>query len=151
MIADLSKATFSNIEHQSIDYVTHTIRPWCVRIEQAINAALLPESDRKQGYFVEFLLDGLLRGDIQARYNAYKTGINNGFLSANDVRRMENLDELPAGVGDLYLVPANVMPADMSRGFWGRKEVDANEQTGTNDAGTGTGNQGLDGNNTGNN
>ena len=133
MIADLSKATFSNIEHQSIDYVTHTIRPWCVRIEQAINAALLPESDRKQGYFVEFLLDGLLRGDIQARYNAYKTGINNGFLSANDVRRMENLDELPADVGDLYLVPANVMPADMSRGFWGRKEVDANEQTGIND------------------
>lgn len=149
LIADLSKATFSNIEHQSIEYVTHTIRPWCVRIEQAINSALLSESDRKQGYFVEFLLDGLLRGDIQARYNAYKTGINNGFLSANDVRRMENMDELPPEVGDLYLVPANVMPAEMSKQFWEGKEVDAIGQEGNIDAGTGTGNQGSDGSGTG--
>lgn len=147
LIADLTNATFSNIEHQSIEYVTHTIRPWCVRIEQAINSALLSDSDRQQGYFVEFLLDGLLRGDIQARYNAYKTGINNGFLSANDVRRMENLDELPAETGDLYLIPANVMPAELSHKFWDGKEVGSVAQTGTNDAGNPAGTSGGAGGN----
>ena len=69
MIADLERATFSNIEHQSLEFVIHTIRPWLVRWEQEIYRSLLTPQERKT-YFAEFLVDGLLRGDIKSRYGA---------------------------------------------------------------------------------
>lgn len=110
MLADLDRATFSNIEHQSIGFVTHTIRPWLVRWEQSIQQQLMPERDRDR-YFVEFLVDGLLRGDTTSRYAAYAVGRQNGWLSANDIRRMENMNPLPDEQGDVYLVPLNMVPA----------------------------------------
>lgn len=111
MIQDLERATFSNIEHQSIDFVVHTIRPWLVRWEQAINMRLLLAAERRQ-YFAEFLVDGLLRGDTASRYSAYAVGRQNGWLSANDIRQMENMNGIPGG--DLYWMPLNVQAAGTS-------------------------------------
>ncbi len=108
MLADLDRATFSNIEHQSLEFVMHTIRPWLVRWEQSIQHSLMLEKDRAR-YFPEFLVDGLLRGDIVSRYTAYSQGRNNGWLSANDIRELENMN--PVEGGDVYLVPLNMVPA----------------------------------------
>ena len=104
MVQDLKRATFSNIEHQSIDFVVHTLTPWLVRFEQAITKdLLLPEE--QDTYFAKFNVDGLLRGDYQSRMQGYATGISNGFLSPNDIHRLENMDLIPAEKGgdDYYL------------------------------------------------
>ena len=104
MVQDLEHATFSNIEHQSIDFVVHTLTPWMVRFEQAIvKDLLLPEE--QDTYFPKFNVDGLLRGDYQSRMQGYATGISNGFLSPNDIHRLENMDLRPAEKGgdDYYL------------------------------------------------
>lgn len=108
MIGDLEKATFSNIEQQSLEFVTHTIRPWAVRIEQSIRRDLLTESE-KRTHVVEFDVNGLLRGDIKSRYEAFATGRNWGWLSVNDIRRLENLN--PIDKGDIYLQPLNMVEA----------------------------------------
>lgn len=108
LLQNLDRGTFSNIEHQSIDFVVHTIRPWLVRIEQAINTQLFSEEERKE-YFAEFVVDGLLRGDIESRYRAYAQGRQNGWLSANDIRELENMN--PIENGDIYLVPLNMIDA----------------------------------------
>lgn len=114
MLADLERATFSNIEHQSIEFVVHTIRPWLVRWEQAIKWKLFLPSERKS-FFAEFAVDGLLRGDIQSRYQAYAIGRQNGWLSADDIREMENMNPLPDGQGQIYLVNGNMIPADQAQ------------------------------------
>jgi HK97 family phage portal protein len=106
MIGDLDKATFSNIEQQSLEFVVYTMRPWLVRWEQAINQKLILQ----ENYFSEFLVDGLLRGDIAARYSAYAVGRQWGWLSANDVRELENMN--PIDGGDTYLTPLNMLPAE---------------------------------------
>ena len=90
MIAELDRATFSNIEHQSIEFVMHTIRPWLVRWEQAIQRCLINEDD----VFAEFNAEGLLRGDTKSRYEAYASAITNGWMTRNEVRKIENLDPL---------------------------------------------------------
>ena len=104
MVQDLEHATFSNIEHQSIDFVVHTLTPWLVRFEQAIVKDLLLEEE-KDTLFPKFNVDGLLRGDYQSRMQGYATGISNGFLSPNDCRRLENMDLIPVEKGgdDYYL------------------------------------------------
>lgn len=110
MLADLERATFSNIEHQGIEFVVHTLRPWLVRWEQTLLAKLFGVRGRN---FAEFLVDGLLRGDIVSRYNAYAVGRNGGWLSSDDIRDMENMNPLgPEKGGDIYLVPLNMVPAD---------------------------------------
>lgn len=112
MLADLERATFSNIEHLSLEFVNFTLQPWLTRWEQWLTIRLLTAKERRQGYFIEFLVDGLLRGDVQARYNAYQIGRQNGWLSANDIRRMENMN--PITDGDIYLIPLNMIPADQA-------------------------------------
>ena len=104
-IMNLDRATFSNIEQQSISYVVDTIRPWAVRWEQQINMKLL-DGER---YFAEHLMDGLLRGDLQSRYQAYATARQWGWLSVNDIRALENLN--PVESGDQYIVPMNMTEA----------------------------------------
>ena len=110
MVGDLSRATFSNIEHSSIDFAVHTIRPWLVRIEQAMNRALFP--DREKGrFYVQFNLDGLMRGDYKSRMEGYAIARQNGWMSTNDIRELENLDRIPAEEGgDLYLINGNMLP-----------------------------------------
>ena len=98
MVQSLEHATFSNIEHQSIDFVVHTLTPWLVRFEQAIIKDLLLEEEQDV-LFPKFNVDGLLRGDYQSRMNGYATGISNGFLSPNDIHRLENMDLIPAEEG----------------------------------------------------
>ena len=111
MVGDLEHATFSNIEQQSLDFVIHSLRPWLVRWEQRVFKDLLQPEERKK-YFAEFLVDGLLRGDIVSRYQAFAVGRQNGWLSANDVREKENMN--PIDGGDEYLVPLNMIPAGES-------------------------------------
>jgi HK97 family phage portal protein len=106
LVANLERATFSNIEHQSISFVVHTIRPWLIRIEQAIHKALLSEGE-KRTYFVSFVADGLLRGDYKTRMEGYAVGIQNGFLSPNDVRSLENMNSIEHG--DVYAMNGNML------------------------------------------
>lgn len=106
MVQILNWATYTNIEWQGLEFVTHTMRPWCVRWEQAISMQLLSEADRKR-YFGEFLMDALLRGDMVARYTAYRTAMEIGALTANEVREMENRNEREGG--DTYYAPINWM------------------------------------------
>lgn len=108
-IGDLERATFSNIEHQAIEVVTDTIRPWAVAWEQALTRDLFT-GDMRRTHMVAFNLDGLLRGDIESRYRAYATGRQWGWLSANDVREREDMNRIDGG--DIYLAPVNMTPAE---------------------------------------
>jgi phage portal protein BeeE len=105
MVGDLERATFSNIEQQSIEFTVHTIRPWLVRWEQEMNYDLFSERDQGEA-FAEFNVDGLLRGDSQQRAAFYQSMFNLGALSPNDIRERENMN--PVANGDIYLVPLNM-------------------------------------------
>jgi HK97 family phage portal protein len=109
-IGILDKATFSNIEQQSIDYVTGPVSALAKSIEAAITVACLTPEERET-YKVEHNLEGLMRGDILSRYRAYAIGRQWGWLSADDVRETENRNKLPNGAGEEYLVPLNMIPA----------------------------------------
>lgn len=93
MIGDLEHATFSNIEEQGLEFVMYTLQPWMIRIETGLNKALLSQDEKKK-YFFKMNADGLLRGNYESRMQGYATGINNGFMSVNDVRELENMDLL---------------------------------------------------------
>ena len=111
LVGDLERATFSNIEHQSIEFVQHTIRPWLVRWEQAISRSLLDEKERLL-YFAKFNVDGLLRGDYKSRMEGYAIGRQNGWMSPNDIRRLEDMPLIPTEQGgDEYLVNGNMITA----------------------------------------
>lgn len=110
MLADLDRATFSNIEQQSIEFVIHSVRPWLIRWEQPLNLRLFDSNEQKR-LFVEFLLEGLLRGDSAARAAFYKEMFNMGVYSQNDIREKENENPIPGG--DRYWAPLNMVPLDM--------------------------------------
>ena len=117
MVGDLEKSSFSNIEQQSLEFVKYTLDPWVVRWEQSIQRALL-QTEEKKRYFVKFNLEGLLRGDYQSRMNGYATARQNGWMSANDIRELENLDRIPAeDGGDLYLINGNMLPLQHAGAF----------------------------------
>lgn len=103
----MENATFSNIEHQALEFVVDTLTPWIDLIESAINRHLIQQ---RQRYFFEFNVSGLLRGDIKARFEAYAQARNWGWLSVNEIRRMENLNPIGSR-GDQYLQPLNMTPA----------------------------------------
>lgn len=105
----MKQATFSNIEHQALEYVTDTLFPWLVSWEQECGASLLTDEEREAGYYFEHLVDALLRGDMKSRYEAYKTGVLTGFLNRNEVREMENRN--PAEGLDEFLEPQNMAAA----------------------------------------
>ena len=105
-LADLERATFSNIEHQSIEFVTDTLVPWVTRFEQEGNIKLFGAN--RQGLFVRVNVGALLRGDLKSRYDAYAVGRQWGWLSVNDVRKLESLNPLPPEIGDVYLTPLNM-------------------------------------------
>ncbi len=127
LVADLEKATFSNIEHQAISFVVHTIRPWLVRIEQSMMKVLFSETEKKT-YFVSFAVDGLLRGDYASRMQGYSVGIQNGFLSPNDVRSFENMNTIP--FGDTYMVNGNMLKLQ-DVGAYAQKSVNTNTEQNT--------------------
>lgn len=131
MVGDLEKSSFSNIEQQSLEFVKYTLEPWIVRWEQSINRVILTESE-KAAYFVKFNVDGLLRGDYQSRMNGYATARQNGWMSANDIRELENLDRIPAEQGgDLYLINGNMTKLEDAGIFaadGGGKEEESDEE-----------------------
>lgn len=109
MIGDLERSTFSNIEQQSLEFVKYTLNPWVCRWEQALTRSLLSPKEKRE-YSIKFNVDGLLRGDYQSRMNGYAVGRQNGWMSANDIRELENLDRISAEQGgDLYLVNGNMI------------------------------------------
>lgn len=106
-VMNLYNATFSNIENQDIDYAKSTIRPWAVRWEQAINRQLLGGT---REYYAEHNLDGLVRGDLLTRYQAYAMGRQWGWLTTNNILEKENMN--PVKGGDSRLEPLNMVAID---------------------------------------
>ena len=117
MVGDLEKSSFSNIEQQSLEFVKYTLDPWVVRFEQSFKRALfLPEE--KKTHFIKFNVDGLLRGDYQSRMNGYAVGRQNGWLSTNDIRELEDLNLLSDEEGgNLYLINGNMTKLKDAGGF----------------------------------
>jgi HK97 family phage portal protein len=106
-IGDLEKATFANIEHQSIEYVMDCLFGWAKRRESSIRMQLI---DQPRYYYGEHSLDALLRGDLKARYDAYAVARQWGWLNVNDIRRRENMNGIGAA-GTIYMQPLNMVPA----------------------------------------
>ena len=130
MVGDLEKSSFSNIEQQSLEFVKYTLEPWLVRWEQSIQRTLF-SAEEKKTYFVRFNVEGLLRGDYASRMNGYAVGRQNGWMSANDIRELENLDRIPAEEGgDLYLINGNMLPLKDAGAFANTesREEDSDEE-----------------------
>jgi HK97 family phage portal protein len=106
-LRDLERATFSNIEQQAIEFVVYSLRPWVVRFEQRLKIELLSPQDRVT-HFIKFNVDGLLRGDIQTRYAAYQVAKQNGWLNADEIRELEDLNPIPDDKGQDYWQPVNI-------------------------------------------
>jgi len=108
MVGDLEKSSFSNIEQQSLEFVKYTLNPWVIRWEQSLQKALLLQEEKKE-YFIKLNVDGLLRGDYQSRMTGYATARQNGWVSANDIRELEDLNPIPEEEGgNLYLINGNM-------------------------------------------
>ena len=129
MVGDLEKSSFSNIEQQSLEFVKYTLEPWVIRWEQALQRALLLPGEKGK-YFIKFNLDGLLRGDYQSRMNGYSVGRQNGWLSANDIREMENLNPISDEEGgNLYLVNGSMTKLADAGAFAKEEQQEVEEQT----------------------
>ena len=102
MVADLEKATFSNIEHQGLDFVRSSLMPYLTRIESRINKSLVANSN----HFAKFNANALLRGDMAARAAFYTQMVQNGAMSPNEIRALEDMDKREGG--DIYLTPLNM-------------------------------------------
>lgn len=96
LVMDYERSTYSNVTEQNRSFLTHTLRPWLTRIEQAVFKALLTEQEKKR-YFAEYLTADLLRGDTKTRYEAYEIGKRAGFLTVNEIRAAENLNKVDGG------------------------------------------------------
>ena len=119
MIGDLEKSSFSNIEQQSLEFVKYTLTPWLSRWEMAMKKSLLSPSEKKD-YFIKHNVEGLLRGDYKTRMEGYSIGIQNGFLSPNDVRELEDLNTIEHG--DVYAVNGNMLKLE-DIGAYAKKDV----------------------------
>ncbi|HEL0590428.1 TPA: phage portal protein [Streptococcus equi subsp. zooepidemicus] len=128
MVGDLEKSSFSNIEQQSLEFVKYTLDPWVIRWEQALYRALLSEEEKKTVFF-KFNVEGLLRGDYASRMNGYATARQNGWMSANDIRELEDLDRIPAELGgDLYLVNGNMLPLNSAGAAYANRISEEKEE-----------------------
>jgi HK97 family phage portal protein len=134
MVGDLEKSSFSNIEQQSLEFVKYTLDPWVIRWEQSIQRTLFTP-DEKKTHFVKFNVEGLLRGDYASRMQGYATARQNGWMSANDIRELENLDLISdEDGGNLYLVNGNMVPLPLAGAAYvdinnDGKEDDSNNET----------------------
>lgn len=128
MLADLEKSSFSNIEQQSLEFVKYTLDPWVIRWEQSIHRSLLIGGEKKE-YFVKFNVEGLLRGDYASRMSGYATARQNGWMSANDIRELENMDRIPPEEGgDLYLINGNMLPMAKAGAFANNNEKEESDE-----------------------
>jgi HK97 family phage portal protein len=113
LLGDLEHATFSNVEHLSLDFVKFSLEPWVTRWEQSMQQTLLLPGEKRDLY-VKFTMDGLLRGDYQSRMQGYSVGIQNGFMSPDDVRALEDLNPIPGGFGAKYYFNGNMLPIELA-------------------------------------
>jgi HK97 family phage portal protein len=111
MVNDLEKSNYNTLEQLLIQFVIFALLPWVKRHEESMMRDFLLPADRRE-YFIEFNLSGLLRGDQKSRYEAYAIGRQWGWLSANDIRRLENMP--PVAGGDIYMQPLNMVDAGKS-------------------------------------
>jgi HK97 family phage portal protein len=120
LVANLERATFSNIEHQSISFVDNTVVPWVSRIETSMQKALISEEEKRK-YLIKFNLNGRLRGDAASRASFYQTMRQNGIMSANDIRELEEMNLISdEDGGNKYLVNGNFV-AMSNAGVWTEK------------------------------
>lgn len=105
MIGDLERATFSNIEHQGLEFVTSSLMPYLTRIENRANVSLLTP-DEQVNYEFKFNVNALLRGDMKSRAEFYTKLLQNGALSPNEIRAKEDMN--PREGGDIFLTPLNM-------------------------------------------
>lgn len=113
LLRDLSRATFGNIEHQSLEYLTYTIRPITVAMEQEAHRRLLTPTE-KATYYTELDLDDLSLADRASRFAAYAVARQNGWMSANEIREEEGMDPIPGEEGDAYLINGNMVPISVA-------------------------------------
>ena len=100
--------TYSSVEQNMLGFVTHTLRPYVTKIEDAMGT-LMSRYQGGETAFIKFNMNGLLRADIQSRYSAYSTGLQSGFLAINDIRRLEDLSPQEGDAAEAVRVPlANV-------------------------------------------
>ncbi|MGM9582216.1 MAG: phage portal protein [Phascolarctobacterium sp.] len=118
MIADLEHSTFSNIEQQDLNFAKHSILPECVNWEQELMRKLLNDAER-DAYEIEFNMEGLVRGDMQSRYQAYAIGRQWGFLTADDIREKENMGHVEGG--DKTYAPLNMISSELADKYWSAK------------------------------
>jgi HK97 family phage portal protein len=126
LVQMLEKSTNNNIEHQSLEFVMYTMLPWFKRVEENLNMQMLSPKERKAGYYLEFKIDALLRGDAKSRAEAYATGRLNGWLSINDIRKLENMN--PVEGGDEYMQPLNYINIKLADDYYKDKSK-KNEET----------------------
>lgn len=126
MLNELDRATFSNITQQSLEFITYTLTPWLIRLEQSFNKALFSEAERGK-YFVKFNVDGFLRGDYETRMRGYQTALQSGILSVNEVRELEDLNSIPTEEGgDYHLVNGNMAKLEDAGAAYKQKAGDNN-------------------------
>jgi len=113
LIGDLEHATFTNIEHQSLEFIKYTMLPWFTNWEQELNRKLIPAKN-KGNYYFEFLVDALARGDMAARAEYFNKGIMGGWLNRDEARAKENMNPIPNGDGKKFWMPLNMIPIDES-------------------------------------
>lgn len=108
LAGDLSRATFSNIEHLSLEFVTYTLMAWITRWEQAIWRCVLTPQEQRAGYYVRHNVSGLLRGDFASRTQGYASALQNGWMNIDEVRSLEELNRLQNGSGQAHHIQLNM-------------------------------------------
>lgn len=123
LLMEESRSTFNNIAEQGISFVRFTLAQWVNRWEAELNAKLLTEKEKEDHYF-KFNMDSLMRGSLKERMEAYRTGLDLGIYNIDECRRLEELNELPDGLGKKHLVQVNRVPIEDLR----KLEKDGNEE-----------------------
>ena len=112
MIQNLDKASFNNIEQQGIEFKTYCIGPWATTWEQEIYRSLLSDKEKKQNYYAKFNVNALMRGDYKTRMEGYRTGIQMGLYSLNEVRKLEDMNPIEDDSGDIHWVNSAMIPIE---------------------------------------
>lgn len=126
LIQELTKSTNNNIEHQSLEFIMYTMLPWFKRWEEAFNMQLLVPRERMEGFYLEFNVNSLLRGDIKSRYEAYEKGIQWGILSINDCLKLENMNSIEGG--DRRIQPLNMININRADDYYTKEQMQKNDQ-----------------------
>jgi HK97 family phage portal protein len=133
MIQNLDRSTNNNIEQQSIEFRTYAIQPWAVIWEQEIYRSLLSLKEQRDGYYGKFNLNALMRGDYKTRMEAYRTGIQMGLYSLNEVRKLEDMNPIEEEGGDTHWVNSAMIPI--------QKQMEGDSENGQSASITGNGTQ----------